>query len=221
MSTDLEEARRHKLSARADDAAEEPEEALESLDKAIALLEPLLDRSGAGAPGILVAFELADCYGIKGGILRRMGGEARLAESLAMYDRAAAIESTPEYEVDSSYGLSNAICNRILLDANRLAEMRPRIDEAVRAVLEQTNRTRRNDWWAWADLGLFLLLQGDEAGALAAHMAFTEKGPQRPHFVSVIQSLHQLKGALERVGSPLVPSFKRVIEFLENKTPAS
>jgi hypothetical protein len=103
------------------------------------------------------------------------------------------------------------------MDARNLEDQRPRIEAAVKAVRKQIERSRRNDWWAWADLGMFLLLIGNEMEAMKVYRTFTEKGPQKKHFESAIKTLKTLETALNEIGSLLTASFGCAIAFLEQK----
>jgi hypothetical protein len=143
-----------------------------------------------------MASELADCYGLLGGIERRWALVANASEkhvgehlrkSVAAYDAAWSYESG-DYGVSSSYGMVNRLVTRVLADTNALTEgYVTNLGEGIEPVavgleLEracekiEASKRAESDYWAAADLALVQLLlgRGDPAGA---YSKFIEKSP--------------------------------------------
>lgn len=151
------------------------EGAADALNKAIGLLDSELERlkespdSLMDAPGEdvrLLADQLADCWGSLGGIRRRQN---RLTEALAAY--ASGRELERRYHVASTYNQIQWLILRILSSDNPLAtltEMHGDLVQAEEALRRQIATARREDPWAWCDLGLLRVLKGQEAEAKQA-----------------------------------------------------
>lgn len=146
--------------------------ALTVLEEAVKALEasPLADGldvvTAPTRPMCDLAAQLADCLGMLGGNYRRLG---RLEEAQAAFERGRVYEESPWLNVMSSYNLVNAITLPIESDAGAVSAQRPFIEKAVSALLRQVDGERRNDRWAWADLGQCQLLLDDEASALKSY----------------------------------------------------
>jgi tetratricopeptide (TPR) repeat protein len=174
--------------------------ALEALDKAIKLLKTALENGLAlpenqrPAPISDIKRELADCYGMKGGLYRRESTghhgaqrDALLAKAEEMYESGAALEQ------NDSYNLTNTIVIPLLRNPDRLPELRPKAIAARDEVQRQVDGPRRSQWWAWADLGLLNLLAGESSRALQAYAQFGRVGAQVQDCQSTINVLHDLK----------------------------
>jgi hypothetical protein len=156
-----------------------------------------------------IASELADCYGLLGGIERRWAlvpnapegqPEDHIRKSVRAYDEAWSLESG-DYGVASSYGMVNRLVSRILADPQALSsghvtdlgqgiepvEVRPEL-EKTRGTIESS---KRSDYWAAADLALVKLLLGVEDPA-AVYAAFNEKSPPDYAYNSVLDVLRPL-----------------------------
>jgi len=157
-----------------------------------------------------VASELADCYGIVGGIERRWAlvpnapEEHRadhIRKSVRAYDAAYLFESG-DYGIVSSYGLVNRLVSRILADREALASGHVTdLGEGIEALevpaeLEKARVTiensKRSDYWAAADLALVKLLLGADDPA-STYAAFTEKSPPDYAYKSVLDVLRPLR----------------------------
>ena len=175
-----------------------------------------------------IASELADCYGLLGGIERRWALEPNasqehrndhLRESVRAYDEAWDLESG-DYGVSSSYGMVNRLVSRILADPQALSSghvtdlgqgIKPL---EVRSGLEKARQTiessKRSDYWAAADLALVKLLLevGDPAGLYAA---FNEKSPPGYAYNSALDVLRPLS----EIDLPVKAALVEAVTLLE------
>ncbi len=159
-----------------------------------------------------LATELADCYGIIGGIERRWAvdgpgeeREAHLRESIRAYDAGYELESNPQYRINNSYNLLNRLLVRLLLrpdlfdatDAIDLGEdialihFRTALQQAADVITEQLAGPRRGDYWALADLALLQLLLGGTDPAVA-YAPFNQLSPPAFAYSSVLAGLRTL-----------------------------
>jgi len=178
------------------------EEALDHLREATGLLEPHAENTEYRTK---IRQELADCYGMMGGIYRRQG---KLEEAGNKYRRGL------HYEDDDSYNLSNSVVIPILIDPLRLEsqQTKTRIEDGITIVQEQVRGRRKDEWWAWADLGLFNLLQGNKKAALEAYSQFGKVGARPQDYESTILVLNNLLDKLQTAGSPSVKSVAESVE---------
>lgn len=153
--------------------------------------------------------ELADCYGMAGGLYRRLKD---YKNSAAMY------KSGREYERDDSYNLVNSIVVPILHHPERLddQETKKDIHDALQIVWEQVKEKRRRQWWAWADLGLLSVLADDVKGAINAYDKFKETGARAQDYESTKTVLDTLKARCQEAGMPLMPSVTQAIQYLND-----
>jgi tetratricopeptide (TPR) repeat protein len=173
------------------------EAAIGSLGDAISMLEasPLYKNltvtDAPTAPQNTLAFHLADCLGMKGGNLRRLD---RLPEALACFKHGRTYEESKHLNVPSSYNLVNAIVLP-LETGTRTAELQDDLTGAVVAIQRQVDGERRNDRWAWADLGQCQLLLGDRDGAIKSYKRVRELGNAET-VESVVTVLRRLARAI-------------------------
>jgi hypothetical protein len=188
---------------------------LERYDRAAAFVQEAitLAKKELGTPEFRakMASELADCYGLLGGIERRWAlvadspekhvGE-HLRKSVTAYDEAWSYESG-DYGISSSYGMVNRLVSRVLADPNALKEgyvtdlgeaIEPlAVPVALEEAREKIEASRRaeSDYWAAADLALVQLLlgKGDPAGLYAK---FIEKSPPDYAYKSTLDVLRPL-----------------------------
>src|SRR5439155_26411367 len=132
------------------------EEALHKLDEAIAALAALREATEDPEVRRTAEAELADCYGMKGGVYRRW--DRKLADALKMYE--AGLEYEQRLGLDS-YNFSNVLATRLLLDGAALVELQPMVRQGIELVERQIACHRARQWWAHADLGMFYLLAND------------------------------------------------------------
>lgn len=174
--------------------------AIEALEDAIAALDrsPLSDRlletDAPSGPQKKVAFQLADCLGMLGGNHRRLD---RLPEALAAFARGQTIEESEKLEVPSSYNLVNAITLPLEIDRRTSSQQETALKRAIAAIQRQVKlEERRNDRWAWADLGECQLLLGDLEGAKTSYKRMRELG-NADTVASVVTVLRRLQKALD------------------------
>lgn len=213
MNDVLMQAKRLKESAKANRDFDELEEALNDLNKAISYLIPIDAQVEDGDYKTALRRELADCYGMMGGIYRRLANKGdlkrNLEESAEMYRKGLV------YEIDDSYNLSNSVVIPILIDPLNLKKQQKEIREGIKLIQEQVRGKRKDQWWAWADLGLFNLLIGDDAEALKAYRHFTKVGARAQDYESTLSVLRELKDVLHETEATVAQSIENIIEFLE------
>ena len=97
-----------------------------------------------------------------------LGGNHRRLEqldrALLAFQDGARIEAADRLEVLSSYNLVNAIVLPIEMKDSTATQQRSALRKAVEAIARQVHGARRNDRWAWADLGQCQLLLGEAGG---------------------------------------------------------
>lgn len=136
--------------------------AQDTIDEAILILDALGRKSEMPQGSLAeVRAELADTYGMKGGILRRMGD---WNAALRAYKAGAGIE---EKDDSGTYNRSNVIT--LSITANGLAPTDPEIRKILEDVIvhleSETAGPRSDEWWAWSDLAQFYLLRGEPTKA--------------------------------------------------------
>ena len=196
----LAEAKRLKADAKRHRDIDDTAGALDAMDRAIEILQK------AGEPESVRA-ELADSWGMKGGILRRAG---RLPEALDAYKKGL------EYESGDSYNLTNSVVLRLLINPLQFHQSRAQIEDA-RAEVDRQRPVRSSQWWFWADLGLLELLSGQEDRALDAYRHFSGTGARASDYESTISVLEELSDKF--AGSNLGASLKGAIAFLQRLKP--
>lgn len=175
-----------------------------------------------------LASELADCYGILGGIERRWALDSNtpvekraghIRESVRAYDQAWALESG-DYGVSSSYGMVNRLVSRILADPQALSgghvtELGEGIEALeVRAELENARKmienSKRSDYWAAADLALVKILLGD-GDTEGAYAEFILRSPPDYAHNSALDVLRPLS----EIGLPVKDALADAVTLLE------
>lgn len=158
------------------------------------------------------ASELADVYGMLGGITRRQGLDAMdaeirdslLRESFEYYDRGYSYERS-SFGVSDSYNLVNRLVSRILLDPSVLAKsttddassdpeaaMLRMLEEAQHDVAQQIAESRNTDPWAHADQALLDLLVSESANATSAYGQLHRMSPPGYVYESALATLRPL-----------------------------
>lgn len=142
------------------------EGALSDLQEAISTLQARKAGVSSSSPGALNA-ELADAYGLVGGVERRWGlslsGDERqghLAASVAAYNRGFAYEEHLPPNEANSYNLVNRLVARVLLNPGMLEGIRGDLETAEDILTKQIESARQKDPWAYCDLGTIRLLLG-------------------------------------------------------------
>jgi hypothetical protein len=152
---------------------EDWEGAISDLEEAIDLLRDLVPVASTPVPS-RIASELADIYGMIGGIHKRWGlpldGEERrhhLEASVAAYDEGFRYERDLELNEANTYNRVNRLVGRVLLDPSILqedgaatSEVAEELRRAEGILTEQVGAARQKDPWAYSDLGTIQLLRG-------------------------------------------------------------
>jgi tetratricopeptide (TPR) repeat protein len=189
------------------------QEAIGYLDEALDLLRQHLPREPAMTPSRL-ASDLADTYGIIGGVERRWGlsstGHDRrlhLSASVAAYDHGFRYEELLGPREASTYNRINRLVGRVLLDPRvLLADGDPTLDfdgelrRAEAVITDQLGTMRQRDPWAYCDLATIRLLRGED-DALATFQELDRLRPRPPEFVyrSVLDTLEPLSEVAWRI----------------------
>lgn len=197
------------------------EMALPNLEEATKILETDYKETKDDKDKDELSTELADCYGIMGGVYRRLSEDrdsdvkANLEKALKMYKKGC------EYAVDSSYNLSNLVVIPILIDPENLEREQANIEDGIVRIKELTRREKKYDWWAWTDLGLFDLLRNDYPAAIVAYKQATQLGPSSLNYKSTLSVLEQLQRTLNGSKSPTATSVTQsigdIIDFLKRE----
>lgn len=192
-----------KQSSRAKREDKNFEGAIKDLKLAIQLL---LDYGGdISHPGIKK--ELADCYGSTGGIYRRQGN---YLEAIEMYRNGL------DYEENDSYNLSNYRVLSILNEPSIFKTLRDKLSKDRIELRKQTQGDRKNQWWAWADMGMFALLNDDLDEALEAYAMFKKTGARPQDYNSTIDVLKELGEKIKLVDENIAQLIQKAIEYLED-----
>ena len=187
--------------------------AIQKLDEAI----ELLNSREAHDNNDKRLSQLADCYGMKGGVYRRSGD---LDSAIKMYYAGLQFE---EQLGNDSYNLSNWIALSIAHGTEPLANLTGRIAEGVDLVSEQVRDRpttkvrpdRSKQWWAWADLAMFNLLLGRIEPAMAAYRKYRDVGARAADYQTTIDVLELLRKRL--VNTPLDAAFGGAIGMLREE----
>ncbi len=188
-----EEAKDFRDDADIPSAVEALKDAIAALDRS-PLSDQLLETDAPSGPQKKLAFQLADCLGMLGGNHRRLD---RFSDALAAFTRGQTIEESEKLEVPSSYNLVNAITLPIEIDRQTSSQQEAALKRAIAAIQRQVKlEERRNDRWAWADLGECQLLLGDLDGAKSSYKRMRELG-NADTVTSVVAVLRRLQKAME------------------------
>jgi len=165
-SIDLDAVRALKSKATAERNRGRLDRAQQRLDEAIAMLRQMMDDKSLDTRSLEdVRGELADTFGMKGGVYRRAGD---LRGALQTYRQGLELERQVG---TSTYNLGNVIKLSIGVESASpdTAPLREQLASAIEVLDQQTGGARRDEWWAWADLAEFLLLAGQPERARRAH----------------------------------------------------
>jgi tetratricopeptide (TPR) repeat protein len=187
-------------------------DAIETLGQS-PLSNRLLETDTPSGPQKNLAFHLADCLGMLGGNHRRLN---QFTEALAAFSRGRAIEESEKLQVPSSYNMVNAITLPLEIDKKMSLEQEAALVRAIAAIQRQVKlEERRNDRWAWADLGECQLLLGDLQNAETSYKRARELG-NADTVASVVAVLRRLQNALE--SNPKVSqALKQGIEWMQSE----
>jgi hypothetical protein len=157
-----------------------------------------------------LAKELADCWGIQGGVHRRWategdaaGRSSHLLAACAAYDQGHAFEWDDRYNIRDSYNLVNRLTCRLLLQPRLLTDPTvvdlggglaplnlPQALASALAGIEQ-HLARKANHWAEADLALLRVLLG-QADAASAYQPFLALTPPAFALASTLDALRPL-----------------------------
>jgi len=141
-----------------------------------------------------IAAKLSNCYGIRGGLLRRSGD---LKDSLSSYRRGREIEQDARYGISDSYNLVNELVLQILTERHEsIGSMKTRILDAISIVSRQVAGDRHDQWWAWADLGMLNILALRLNEAEIAYRRYWATGARDTDFASSRSTLEQIRDVL-------------------------
>jgi len=184
--------------------------AIAILDEAIALVKAARGGSSSSDESGRLKAQLADCYGMKGGVYRRAG---RMTEALDAYKTGL------KFETDDSYNLTNSLTVELLIDPTRLKELTPAIEAARDKVETQIRLHRSGQWWAWADLGLLELLTRHEERAFDAYKNFGATGARASDYDSTISVLEELSGKFTGNNEAVRASLDHAVDLLKRLKP--
>jgi tetratricopeptide (TPR) repeat protein len=210
MKDALDRAKSLRSAARECVASQDLKKAVGLLDEAITTLRSALESDG---PSAALYAALAECLGMRGGILRRLG---ELDDAVASYGEGRRFEQDEEFGKDDSYNLVNALVIP-LLKAPRLLDadgVRNELARAIRLLRRQVRGSRNSDYWAQADLARCLLLAGEYDDAIRALDRFVQLGGLKDAFVTSIQMLRELEESFSAEGRREAPLLTQAIAYL-------
>jgi len=191
-------------------------ESLQLLDTAIADLKDLqkaedIDEHEAQA----VRAELADTYGMKGGVYRRI---PELNRALAEYRCGMQIE---DLDKQSTYNASNVIT--LSISQEHKAPSDPDLSEHLHRVIDdleqKTQAGRSDEWWAWSDLGQFYLLRNDVDKSRSVYRRAIQTGPTGEEYRRHLDILHELAAATRESTPDVSKGISQMLAELERQTP--
>ena len=210
---------------------------LQRYDRAVNILEKAIDlaRGQLEVPELRrqLASELADLYGLLGGVQRRWALESsdlkqrkeHLLDSIRAYDAGWTFESG-SYGIENSYSMLNRLVSRILLDPSclegglkdwgektRPTDVRKDLEEVEATLRSQLEGARRDDYWAAADWALVDLLLGKAKDASSAYALFNSKSPPDYAYGSVLDVLRPLA----ELDLPVGAALKEAVLMLEDR----
>ena len=223
MVEDIDQVLALKASAKSSRDDDDWEGAISDLREAIDLL---LSHRAAMLPSVpsWLASELADTYGLIGGIEKRWGlqldGEQRrqhLEASVVAYDEGFSHERDLAPKDANTYNRVNRLVGRVLLDSRVLqedadtsSEVAEELRTAEDVLTEQIGSARQKDPWAYCDLGTIRLLRG-MPDALAAFRELDRLRPPAFVYDSALTTLQPLCG----VASDLRPDLLQAVAQLQ------
>ena len=217
-----EEVRALKASAKSARANENWQFAIEELDRAVELLVGRLPDA-TGRTRAELASELADSFGMIGGIERRWGlslaGADRhrhLQASVDAYDHGFSHEQDLETNVASTYNRINRLVGRVLLNPHVLdtddtaPDVVEELGSAEEILVEQLSSVRVGDPWGYCDLGLIRVLRGT-TDALSTYHELDRLRPPKFVYESALATLEPLA----EVASDLRPDLPTAVAQMQ------
>jgi tetratricopeptide (TPR) repeat protein len=207
MKEALERAKQLRLQARERVAAQQLEAALELIDQALRVLE-----TEQADPSFELYRDLAECWGVRGGILRRL---KRRAESVESYKRGTRYEQDEEFGSDDAYNLVNSVVLPLYDQPKLLADdaFRVQLRLAIRQLGRQIRGARSDDYWAQADLARCLLLDNRFDEAKLCIDRFFQLGGLQEGYAITVQVLRELGEALLAADLPQGKLFDQAVEY--------
>lgn len=233
METLFQTVRELKTKAKNRRDLERYEKATTFLEKAIKLLETALENATTTDLKSNIASELADCYGLLGGINRRWGlistdrqkNLELLQASFDAYDNGyQKYEAHKEYKIANSYNLLNRLVSYLLFNPTSLIDtptklshgqtllVKEELEKARVNIRQQLMLERRGDIWALADMALINLLLDRETAA-AAYEDFLAASPQDYAYDSALSVLRPLA----EIPLPVAAKLQEAVQLLEAK----
>lgn len=210
----LEELRARKKEATVLRNLGEFDDALTIFDEVIEQLEQMRTEDDVD-PGDAaeIRTELADTFGMKGGVYRRFDNPPRLEDALSEYKKGRAIE---KIDGKSTYNLTNTITLRITLGEALPtdSDMRDDLKVATEKLEQDTQGARDDEWWAWSDLGQFHLLRNELDEARRSYERALKTGPTRGECKRHITILKELANATKENVPVVARNIDEVIEEL-------
>ena len=198
------------------------EEALKVFDKAIEELKQVLhSESLQEREQRLVRTELADTYGMKGGVYRRMREVPNhLSLALQQYRKGLKIERQDQ---QSTYNASNVITLSIMQEGKSPlnGELQQDLDRVIKQLEHETKGPRADEWWAWSDLGQFYLLRNDVENARGTYKRGLQTGPTTQELRRHLEVLRELRERTSQTDPALATSIEAVIKELEQSSVVS
>lgn len=208
------------------------ESAASFLEKAIQLMEKALTTSTEANWKAMLFSELADCYGLLGGIKRRWGlsmadpieRSRRLRESFFAYNRGYhEYEAHEELKISNSYNLLNRLVSFLLFNPSSLNDAPVKLPDgqilSIKNELESAEKNisyhlaleRRGDIWALADLALVNLLLDRESPSVA-YASFIAASPPDYAYESSLSVLRPLAS----LQLPIANKLRDAVKMLED-----
>jgi hypothetical protein len=223
MNRDLDDVRGLKADAKISTAEEDWEGAVADLRAAIDIAGRLVPEASVRLRADLYS-ELADCYGMIGGVERRRALASESVErashlhaAVRAYDQGFEYEEQLQGDEASTYNRINRLSTRVLLDPTVLegrvgAEMDVLGElSAAEAILSrQVSSVRPRDPWAYCDLGTVRLLSGSP-DALSTLQNIERLRAPRFVYESALGTLRPLAAA----ASTLRPDLASAVSMLE------
>jgi hypothetical protein len=199
MADRLQAVRELKVRAKNERDFEDYEQALRTLDEAIRLLDS--SEAQITEPRSRLDSELADCWGMKGGVQRRWARSSSGERAEHLRQAILAYDEGYKHEGESnSYNMVNRLLTRVMAGAGAGVEMDPTIprldlqselEKVEGRIRPQLASHRRGDYWALADLALvdLLLERSDAESAYAGYFAQSPPAFAHQSVLSVLEEL--------------------------------
>lgn len=129
---------------------------------------------------------LSETYGSLGGIYNRNN---------QFHEAGDSYKAGEDYD-EKTFNKTNRIINYILANPQNLIHLRADIFSAIQTLNKETDSSRENDFWAWADLGVLSILYRDNTRADKAYKVFTNLAPPDYAYGTHLRVLKQLVDAL-------------------------